>query len=212
MNAARHQRGDPGRTRQYDAASVEARFLAGEPQAHGQVSLWVAHVVTTFRFRILRTEWPDLHQEVLTRLLEALRHGRFDPSLEFRIYAQSVARYTMLENVRRKLRRQRDSEAEWANPEPTMSGEDPILTRHAVDRILTQVQADCRRLFRIIFFDQKSYAEAARDLGVPVGTVKSRLSRCLEKARKLAVGEPNDQHESTNSPGGRSSPDPSLEA
>ena len=60
-------------------------------------------------------------------------------------------------------------------------------------RVLDEASEDCRLLMRLYFLEGKSYEEIAAELAIPVGTVKSRLSRCLDAAQKalrVAVRRP----------------------
>ena len=50
-------------------------------------------------------------------------------------------------------------------------------------------QAD-RDVLLLIAWEQLSYEEVARGLGIPVGTVRSRLHRARKKIRKALVGTP----------------------
>ena len=50
-----------------------------------------------------------------------------------------------------------------------------------IGQLLALESADNQRLAEMIFIDQMNYAEAAARLGVPIGTVRSRLSRLRER-------------------------------
>jgi len=52
--------------------------------------------------------------------------------------------------------------------------------RHAVD----ELPGHLRRTLELIYFQGLKYTEAARVLGVPVGTVKSRVHQALERLRR----------------------------
>ena len=60
------------------------------------------------------------------------------------------------------------------------------LTRTQLVRwILNAATEECRRLIRAYFLDEQRYSEIASRMKVPVGTVKSRLFRCLRLAQGL---------------------------
>jgi RNA polymerase sigma-70 factor, ECF subfamily len=44
----------------------------------------------------------------------------------------------------------------------------------------------CRHVISLFFFEERSYKEIAAALGIPEGTVASRLTRCLAKLRAAA--------------------------
>ncbi len=170
----------------YEADSLEGRFLAGEVGAYAVVSRWVAQVLTLPRFRILRSEWPDVHQEVLRRIVDSLRHGRFREGLDLRVYVQGIARYAAREVVIRILRESGSSlPDDVAVPS---RAEDLALDRQKVRLILEQMPEPCREIFRLLFYQQLRYEEIGDRLGVPLGTVKSRAHRCLERGRNLLLG------------------------
>lgn len=54
-----------------------------------------------------------------------------------------------------------------------------------LDRALNALPVDSREILLLITLEELSYVEAAAVLGIPVGTVMSRLSRAREKLRQL---------------------------
>jgi len=56
-----------------------------------------------------------------------------------------------------------------------------------LDRALAQLSEDQRQVILLIGLDGAAYEEAAEILGIPVGTVRSRLSRARE-SRRWAMG------------------------
>src|SRR5262249_47410454 len=68
----------------YPKDSLAGRLLADDPVALGQVIRWISLTLTSPKFWVLRRDWPDLVQEVLTRVVETLRLERFDASRNFR--------------------------------------------------------------------------------------------------------------------------------
>ena len=178
----------------YDSDSVEGRLLAGEAEAYGQVTRWIGQILTRPRFRLLREEWDDLHQEAMARLLESLRRGRFDASRDFRVYVQSIARYTARDAVVRRIRGLELESALPADPPGGEEQEDRLWTRDLATKVLEAMSEACRGLVRAYFFRQRSYDQISKERDLPVGTVKSRLFRCLEEARRR-FSEPEDPPE-----------------
>jgi RNA polymerase sigma-70 factor (ECF subfamily) len=172
----------------YREDSPEGRFLAGDGEVVGEVIRVVAGVLTLPRFWSLRPAWADLHQEVLRRILESLRQGRFDATRDFLGYAHGVARFTALDAMSRKKRDSvvgtSDVVEFAAEPAGKPDAEDRTMARQLARIALDKASPDCRRLFRDYFFKERNYREIAESMGVPVGTVKSRLFRCLASAQR----------------------------
>ena len=59
------------------------------------------------------------------------------------------------------------------------------VTRHEINTALQALPAEQRQCVLLIGLEGLSYAEASEVLGVPVGTIMSRLSRGREKLREL---------------------------
>ncbi len=169
----------------YENDSLQSRLLRGDPDAVGVVSRWVATVVTAGRNWRLRSEWQDLHQEALAGILASLSARRFDPSRDFQSYVVAVTRYTIWRTVR-KRRRTRMEPLESAGPEPIAppaGGAADALAALALRNAVAGIGRPCRELIEAYYFEQRGYEEIATSLGIPVGTVKSRLFRCLDCVR-----------------------------
>lgn len=65
---------------------------------------------------------------------------------------------------------------------------DALLLRD-LDRAIAQLPADQRAVLLLVTLEEMSYEEVARTLGIPIGTVMSRLSRAREKLRALMSGQ-----------------------
>jgi RNA polymerase sigma-70 factor (ECF subfamily) len=59
-----------------------------------------------------------------------------------------------------------------------------------LERSLALLPAEQREVLLLIALEDMSYADVARVLGIPIGTVMSRLSRAREKVRALMHGLP----------------------
>ncbi len=58
-----------------------------------------------------------------------------------------------------------------------------------LDRAIARLPADQRAVLLLVTLEEMSYEEVAHTLGIPIGTVMSRLSRAREKLRVLMLGE-----------------------
>jgi len=171
----------------YSENSIEGRLLQNDPEALGQVLRWITAVLTWPRFWSLREEWPDLVQETLTRVVESLRRSRFDAERDFYFYVQGVARHTALhalEAASRRTGKEGPALPEEILASPGATAGESVPMRQLLRRVMDDASEDCRFLMRVYYLEEKSYGEIATELALPVGTVKSRLFRCLESARR----------------------------
>jgi RNA polymerase sigma factor (sigma-70 family) len=66
---------------------------------------------------------------------------------------------------------------------------DALLVRD-LDRAIAQLPAEQRAVLLLVTLEEMSYDAVARTLGIPIGTVMSRLSRAREKLRAMMLGQP----------------------
>lgn len=65
---------------------------------------------------------------------------------------------------------------------------DALLVRD-LDRAIAQLPAEQRAVLLLVTLEEMSYDAVARTLGIPIGTVMSRLSRAREKLRAMMLGQ-----------------------
>ncbi|HSU64085.1 MAG TPA: sigma-70 family RNA polymerase sigma factor [Burkholderiales bacterium] len=65
---------------------------------------------------------------------------------------------------------------------------DALLVRD-LDRAIAHLPSEQRAVLLLVTLEEMSYEEVARALGIPIGTVMSRLSRAREKLRMLMLGQ-----------------------
>jgi RNA polymerase sigma-70 factor (ECF subfamily) len=66
---------------------------------------------------------------------------------------------------------------------------DALLVRD-LDRAITRLPDEQRAVLLLVTLEEMSYEQVARTLGIPIGTVMSRLSRAREKLRAMMLGQP----------------------
>jgi RNA polymerase sigma-70 factor (ECF subfamily) len=176
-----------------DVSREVQAFLQGEPLSLAQVRRSIEQVVRTFHAADSETQ-KDLVQEAMTRLYASLRAGRFRGTASLDTYAQSVARYTCIESLRRQ-RAEGDpsveelpSAASWSRPEEMLIRKEEFENQLRAFGALTP---DTREILRLVFFERLSYREVAVRLGVNEGTLRSRIHRC-RSALRAAVDQTSD--------------------
>ncbi|MGA8050198.1 MAG: sigma-70 family RNA polymerase sigma factor [Burkholderiales bacterium] len=66
---------------------------------------------------------------------------------------------------------------------------DALMVRD-LDRAIVRLPDEQREVLLLVALEDMSYDEVARTLGIPIGTVMSRLSRAREKLRSMMLGLP----------------------
>jgi RNA polymerase sigma-70 factor (ECF subfamily) len=74
-------------------------------------------------------------------------------------------------------------------PELTQRAQPDALELRDLDRAIARLPADQRAVLLLVTLEEMSYDEVARTLGIPIGTVMSRLSRAREKLRAMMLGQ-----------------------
>ncbi len=79
--------------------------------------------------------------------------------------------------------------------EPLMTMADPVedafgLDRMALQQVLARLAPDQRRPLELAYFGDLTYEETARQLSLPVGTVKSRIRASLAQLRRWMEARP----------------------
>ncbi len=122
----------------------------------------------------------DATQEALIAVVKGL--PRFDGRAQFSTWAYRVATNVCLDELRRKRRRPvtsfGDSDQAAADPmDDVPLLDDRVGDRLDIDAALAKLPADFRAAVVLRDVCQLDYAEIGRVLGIPAGTVRSRIAR-----------------------------------
>lgn len=130
-----------------------------------------------------RDRADDLVQDCLERALSSWGRRRADADL--RAWLFTILRNLYLSSCRSQKRRGIAMDLDEASaPGLPADQERTLLARDALST-LSLLSEDQQSLLLLIGVEDLSYDAAARVLGIPVGTVMSRLSRARQRLREL---------------------------
>lgn len=130
----------------------------------------------------------DLVQDCLERAVGRWQTRRADGDVRAWLFA--ILNNCFLSDRRRDKRRGPHLPLEDIVVEPSVEAQqDAGLHYMDVARAFEQLPEEQRSVILLIGIEDMPYAEAAMVLGVPIGTVMSRLSRGRERLRQLVAGE-----------------------
>ena len=172
--------------------NLRARLRAGDPDAFGLLFDEYARAVYNLGFR-LTANWSAAEEVVSLTFLEAWRlRGGIDSGGEpLRPWLLGIA-VNVSRNLARASRRHQAALSRLQAPSPVPDFADELAGRlddtaqlREVGKALGALHRGEREVIALCVWSELDYAAAARALGVPVGTVRSRLSRARRKLRKL---------------------------
>lgn len=164
--------------------------MAGDPQAVMR-ALHDEHAPALWAYclRLTHHDRPRAEDLLQETLLRAWRRQDVlgDESRELRPWLFTIARNLFVDQWRAGRAHPVHVEAE-PPVEPVDSEVDQLLLTFVVEEALTRLSAEHRAVLRACYYRRLPMAEAAQRLGVPPGTVKSRLHYALRSLR-LALEE-----------------------
>jgi RNA polymerase sigma-70 factor (ECF subfamily) len=128
----------------------------------------------------------DLVQDTLERALAKL--DLWQPGSDLRAWLFTLMHNLFVNQIR--IKRPQETVMEEALDEPVSGGQMEALAARDIHAALARLPEEQREVLLLVGLEQFGYAEAAQVLGVPTGTVMSRLSRARERMRQMLAGEP----------------------
>ena len=144
---------------------------------------------TATRLVMDRSEAEDLLQEVYLQAWKSF--GRYEPGTNCRAWLYKILFNKLNHQRRRKFSQGRWLQADDALLAETVAYEPSVrhdLTDEEVIEALDRLPSNFREVVLLADVEEFSYKEVAEVLGVPIGTVMSRLSRGRKQLRDALYG------------------------
>jgi RNA polymerase sigma factor (sigma-70 family) len=163
-----------------DAQLVE-RCLGGDQAAWNELverySRYVYAIVSQ-GYRLRGPDAEDAFQEVWLRVYDRLDSLRNPDAL--RPWIAQLTRRVCLDRVG-AAGREEPADIEAAEVERTLEDLDEAF---AVREAMKELPAECQEVLDRFFCRDESYRTIGQELGIPSGTIASRISRCLGRLRE----------------------------
>jgi RNA polymerase sigma factor (sigma-70 family) len=163
-------------------ARLVARCRGGDDEAWRELverfSRYV-YAIAVQAFRLPEHEAEDVFQEVFARVYERLDTLRDDEAV--RPWIGQLTRRLCVDRLRAGAKEQPAAdELEDAPAEDVLS---KLELAFEVHEALGELPENCREILDRFFARDESYRTIGDTLGLPAGTIASRISRCLDKLR-----------------------------
>src|SRR6478735_10058769 len=166
-------------------AQLVARCLAGDQAAWNElVEIYSRYVyaIVSKGFRLQGADAEDAFQEVFLRVYDRLATLRNPEAL--RPWIAQLTRRVCLD----KLSAGKREEPSEVEPDGIDSTVDELDEAFAVREALAGLSAECQEVLDRFFCRDESYRAIEEALGIPSGTIASRISRCLANLRQHFEG------------------------
>ncbi|HSL11280.1 MAG TPA: sigma-70 family RNA polymerase sigma factor [Actinomycetota bacterium] len=159
----------------------------------GLRAAYAAHGGELYGFALRSLGDAGLAEEAVQEtFLRAWRHSdRFDPDVaSLRTWLFAICRHVIVDLARRRAVRPplADVGTAFDGPPDGVDEVDRALVAWQVEEALRRIGDDHRRVLVEVYYRARPYAEVAGELGVPIGTIKSRVYYGL-RALRLALEE-----------------------
>jgi RNA polymerase sigma-70 factor (ECF subfamily) len=141
------------------------------------------YAICTQGFRLSETDAEDVFQEVFARVYTRLETLRDDTA--FRPWLAQLTRRLCLDALA-------DGSREQPTPDPPHVGREETLAEldeaFLVREALGELPGHCQEMLDRFFVQDESYRTISSELDLPLGTIASRIARCLAKLRVQIEG------------------------
>lgn len=186
-----------GKTPEKRVSTILQRIAEGDPQAVQECIDQYGGLIWSVARRLLgdHTEAEDAVQDVFVELWKTA--GRFDGNLSSeKSFVVMVARRRIIDRLRRAVRRLDNVSVDDDNMPQFASEQHGDIERSAeasmAARALLDLAPERRRVLELSIYEGMSHSEIAAAVDMPIGTVKSHITRGLAHVREALLSPPSD--------------------
>lgn len=152
-------------------------------EEHGsRVVSYLAHVLRD------RAAAEDVCQEVFVEVWR--KGGAYDPNRgPVRNWIMTIARTRAIDTLRKRVPEPRDPSAPGADIADAAASVEALDERWRMAALLDELSPDQAAVLKLRFHAGMSQSEISEVMDVPIGTVKTRMARALERLRGLMLAE-----------------------
>ena len=129
----------------------------------------------------------DLVQDTLERAL--VKRHLWRQGSDLRAWMFTIMHNVFVNQIRARAANATDALDAEAYAVPARSSPLDLLEVGDIDAAIRRMPGEQREVLLLVALEQLSYGETAQALGIPLGTVMSRLYRARERLRTLLSGE-----------------------
>jgi RNA polymerase sigma-70 factor (ECF subfamily) len=152
--------------------------------------LFARHNMRVYRFIHRLTGSRSLAEEIVSDVFLAVWRGAENFEMKSRVstWLLAIARHKAIAALRRRTEAQLDDEEAAAIPD---GADDPEAAAHQASRsalirtCLQRLPQAHREIIDLVYYHEKTVVEAARIVGIPEGTVKTRMLRARQRMSEL---------------------------
>ena len=132
---------------------------------------------------------PEMAEEVVQETMVNVwrKSAQFDPArASASTWIFTIARNLRIDMLRKENRPAPDLDDPALVPDPEPAAHDAIAREQEADRLKSAVAAlpqEQQEVLELAFFQEKAHPQVAEELGIPLGTVKSRIRLAFRRIR-----------------------------
>jgi RNA polymerase sigma factor (sigma-70 family) len=181
-------------------SEIIALALAGDNRGYQRLMDKYHDAIFNFIFRMIREreQVEDLTQEAFIKAFASL--GSFNDEYAFSTWLYKIATNNSIDYIRKKKLQMfsidkpiesRDSDFSFELPDDSYEADRELITGQRVamlNEAIDQLPEKYRMVIRLRHVEERSYEEIAKQLKLPIGTVKAHIFRARELLYKQLKG------------------------